>query len=325
MLYRWVAVCGVVLSTAVVAVAAQDFVIAPYGYEHPTQLPPLLRPPVDDPSAPGPAGPVGPTGEYDHGHLYLPEYAPPSGPEACRPLGRWWVSPTLELAWIPVTPAPAAVRLRILTGFDRSIPGPNLPVAGRSSRDFQTGFGLSLGRWFDEQNTRAVDASLYFLAGGDQTLTGDAPGMLVLFPDGTRGGSPQVLVFPPGTPIVGIFPATLSTWFISADVNYRQNVYCTANARLDALAGYRYAFLQDELYLGEPPDGTTRDDHRRNRIAASNPFHGGQIGIAGEYRANQWFVGGVAKIAFGVVIPEVRATRCVAGVYDPGPVCSRGL
>ena len=89
--------------------------------------------------------------------------------------------------------------------------------------------------------------------------------------------------------ITGVFPTTLSSWYTTADVNYRHNLYCGPNARLDALAGYRFALLQDELYLGEPPD-SSRDEHENNRIAVSNRFHGGQVGLAGEYD----FTGGIS-------------------------------
>jgi hypothetical protein len=313
MAYRWVAAWGCVLLTAVAA-SAQGVSRLPATadcLDQPTQYPPLLRPPANpDPNPPLAVVPRGPTGEYDHGQLYLPDYVPSAPPEGCRPLGRWWVSPTFEFAWLPSKPAPGAVRLRVPTGTGDGIPGPILPLAGRSAERFQGGFGLNLGWWFGDGNRHGVDASLFFVSGGDATFDGFAPGMLVLFPNGTTKSAPQVIVFPPGTPIVGIFPATLSTWYIGTDVNYRHNLHCGPNARLDLLAGYRYAFLQDELFIGEPPDDS-HDEFRRNRVAVSNPFHGGQLGLAGEYRGSGWYVSGTAKVAFGVVSPEV----CASGLF----------
>src|SRR5205814_6091667 len=107
---------------------------------------------------------------------------------------------------------------------------------------FQGGFGLNFGWWFGDGNARGIDAGFFTLGPADRTFDGFAPAMLVLFPNGANGSAPQLVVFPPGTPIVGVFPATLSTWFVGADVNYRHNLYCGSNARLDALAGYRFAF-----------------------------------------------------------------------------------
>lgn len=280
---------------------------APDCLDQPTHYPSLLRPPAN-PDPPLAEVPRGPVGEYDHGHLYLPDYVPPSAPEACRPLGRWWISPSFEFAWIPSRPAPANLRLRVPTPGG-SIPGPVLPIAGQSADSFQAGFGLTGGWWFDERNTRGVDASLFTLGGGDTTSYGLAPEMLILFPDGA-GSAPQVLVFPSGFPITGIFPITFSSWYIAADVNYRHNLYCGPNARLDLLAGYRFATLEEELFLGEVPDGSN-GDYRHNRIAVTNPFHGGQVGLAGEYRGERWSVNGAARVALGAVTPEV----CACGLF----------
>jgi hypothetical protein len=177
--------------------------------------------------------------------------------------------------------------------------------------------GLVLGRWFGDANAHGVEGSLYF-TGGDQTFEGFAPGMLVIFPDGASRSAPQVFVFPPGTPLVGLLPVTLSTWFIGADVNYRGNLLCGPNGRLDLLAGYRFASVRDELYLGRAPDGG-EDAYRLNRAAVANYFHGGQVGLAGEYRADVWYVTGAGKIAFGSISPEVSATGLFAGAEGFGP------
>ena len=52
------------------------------------------------------------------------------------------------------------------------------------------------------------------------------------------------------------------------------------------LAGYRFAYLHDELLPRRIPDGSN-DDYQLNRLAVANPFHGGQIGLAGEYRGER--------------------------------------
>ena len=212
MAYRWAAACGIALLSAGAAMA-QSVPAAPDCLDQPTYLPPLLRPPTNNPNPPLAVVPRGPVGEYDHGQFYLPEYVPSPGPEACRPLGRWWINASFEFAWLPVRRAPGGVRLRVPDGAGGTIPGPILPVAGLSPGQFQAGFGLSGGHWFDDANTRGFDASFFFVNGGDRTFDGFAPEMFVLFPGGTDRSAPQVVVFPPATPITGIFPATLSSWY----------------------------------------------------------------------------------------------------------------
>jgi hypothetical protein len=309
---RGVVGCLIVLFTALIAPAQAIPRPSPAAadcLDQPTQYPPLLRPPAN-PDPPLAVVPRGPSGEYDHGHLYLPDYVPPSAPEACRPLGRWWISPSFEFAWLPSRHAPVNVRLRVPIPDGGSISGPVLPIAGQSADSFQAGFGLTGGWWFNEPNTRGVDAS-FFTLGGSKTTYGFAPDMLILFPDGA-GSAPQLIVFPPGLPILGVFPVTFSTWFVGADVNYRHNLHCGPNARLDLLAGYRFASLDEELFLGEGPDGSN-GDYRHNRLAVTNPFHGGQVGVAGEYRGERWYVNGAAKVALGAVSPELCATGLFLG------------
>ncbi|HSQ58299.1 MAG TPA: BBP7 family outer membrane beta-barrel protein, partial [Gemmata sp.] len=180
--------------------------------------------------------------------------------------------------------------------------------------NFQSGFGLLVGRFFGDTNTHAIEGSLFLLGVQDLVFDGFAPGMLVLFPQGVSKSVAQAVPLPPplDSQILGVFPATLSTFFIGADANYRRNLFCDANARLDGLIGYRFADLQEELFLGDVPD-PGHNEYTRNRLLVSNPFHGGQIGLAGEWRVEKWYVSGTAKVAFGVVTPEVCATGMFVG------------
>jgi hypothetical protein len=290
--------------------------VPPDPLDRPTQLPPLLVPPSEPPGARPPGDPRGPAGEYDHGHLYLPDYSPPAprAPEVCRPLGRWWANPTLELAWVPTRSAPGSVRLNLPDSLGLNLQGPIVPAGGRTTGEFQGGFGLAVGRFFGETNTHAVEGSLYLLGVEDRVFDSFTPGMLVVFPQGASKSAPQVIPLPPplDTRIVGVFPATLSSFFIGADANYRRTLLCNANARLDAVAGYRFAYLREELFLGDVPE-PGRDEYTYNRVLVANPFHGGQVGLAGEWRADTWYVGGAAKVAFGVVTPHVCATGLFVG------------
>jgi hypothetical protein len=229
------------------------------------------------------------------------------------------VTPSLELAFVPARPAPATVRLRVPdpASLGGTLPGPLVPVEGRSAGRFEAALGLVVGRWFGETNTHGVEAS-FFLRDANNTFEGASPGSLVLFPRG-RGRAAQVIALPgPVAPfVVSTFPATLGTFFATVDVNYRSNLLCSERGRLDWLAGYRYAYLEDELYLGDEPDGC--DDHRLNRAVVSNSFHAGQIGLAGEIRANGWYVAGAVKLAFGVMTAEAEVTGAFFGAEARTP------
>jgi hypothetical protein len=255
--------------------------------------------------------------EYDHNYQYLPENAPDRigrlTDETCGPGGRWWVAPSVELTWVPTRPAPTTVQLRMAdpAGTGGTVPGPILPVSGLATQRFGVGFGLSGGWWFGEGNRNGVDAS--FLTRDANTIfNGFAPGALVEFPQGT-GHAAYVIPLPAqaAPAVMDQFPATLGTYFATADVNYRHNWLCSSTGRLDVVAGYRYAFLGDELWLGDVP--TWGNGYRLNRAAVSNTFNGAQIGLAGETRAGKWYANGSAKIAFGVTRTDVEASGAFLG------------
>jgi putative beta barrel porin BBP7 len=315
------ALAGVVLLLTTLAAAAQGVprqYAVPDCLDQPTQYPSLLRPPAG-PDPPLAVVPRGPSGEYDHGHVYLPEYVPPPGPEACRPLGRWWISPSFEFAWMPSRPITGAVFLGAPTPGLGAVPAAVIPFNGVSTETFQGGFGLTGGFWCNRDNTRGIDAGFFTLGGAETTVYGFAPDMVIML--NGAGSRPQVLVFPPPSLLLGVFPATMSTWYITTDVNYRHNLHCGPCARLDLLAGYRFAYLEDELFLGDSRDGS-HDDYRDNRLAVANPFHGGQIGVAGEYRGERWYVAGTAKVALGAVSPYV----CTTGFFQSAEAATnRGL
>jgi hypothetical protein len=184
-----------------------------------------------------------------------------------------------------------------------------LPIGSSSAATFRVGMGLNAGVWLDRCQNRGLDAGFYFLGVETRTVQGNFPGGLVMFPDGPARGEPVVLRLP--DPLIavltGTFPVTTSNWFATADVNYRRTLVCEDAYRLDALFGYRFGYVIDEVYLGDPRDNEDKD-HRLNRLAVANQFHGGQVGLAGEYRfADGWYVNGTAKAAFGAVFTDVTA------------------
>jgi hypothetical protein len=303
---RWLAAVGLALLGG--AARAQPV------REAPCDLPPLLPAPVQ------PGGPLaevprpGPGVEYDHGYQYLPEQLPARrlADEVCGPPGKWWVNTSFDLTWASTRTAPGTVRLRVPDPANpgATVPGPRLPVGGLDAGQFEPAFSLALGYWFGDTQTHGIDAS-FFVRDANTTFLGYAPGMSVLFPGGTDRSAPRVVVLPdPG--VVGAFPATIGTFFTTFDVNYRNKLFCNEYARLDGIAGYRYAFLGDELYPGDLPDGNSTA-FRWNRAAVSNTFNGAQLGLAGEVRWDRWYLAGGAKVGLGVMTTKVTDTGMFVG------------
>jgi hypothetical protein len=184
-----------------------------------------------------------------------------------------------------------------------------LSLGDHGGTAFRVGMGLTGGVWLDRCQNNGIEAGFFFLGNEERTTQGTFPGGLVLFPDGSSRGEPVALRLPDpiAAGFTGTFPVTTANWYASADVNYRRTLLCEDSYRLDALFGYRYGNLIDEVYLGDPRENEDRD-HRQNRLATSNNFHGGQVGLAGEYRfAGGWYVTGTGKAAFGAVFTDVIA------------------
>jgi hypothetical protein len=79
-----------------------------------------------------------------------------------------------------------------------------------------------------------------------------------------------------------------STRFISANGHYRQSVGRVRKIKLDAFTGYRFASLAEDTI----PNQT------------ENQFHGGTLGLDGEYRQGVWSADARASIALGATFAD---------------------
>jgi hypothetical protein len=273
--------------------AAQDGARVSVFDEKPGELPPLIKiPPANQPPV---AGPAGPSGEYDPGYFYLPERNP-DGPKrsACGPDGRIWIGAGLELAWMRAPEVAPLLRVGNANG--------TLLYGGqRVSTPMQAGFSLAAGVWMNDLRTIGWDASFLYVNGaGSNSLIGPVGDAVLVLP--SAGGAAMTLADPSH---IGAFQAGLDTLFATADVNSRTNLLCSPDARLDALVGYRFARLSDDYEVYGKRLGSDGEIVRfRDEAHTRNDFHGGQIGLAGEWRAGRWFATGSGKVAFGVVFAD---------------------
>jgi hypothetical protein len=76
------------------------------------------------------------------------------------------------------------------------------------------------------------------------------------------------------------------------------------------------------LYLGDVPD-PGHQEYRSNRAAVANAFNGGQVGLAGEFRLDRWYVLSSAKVALGAVTPDVTSTGAFVGAQARGSAFQR--
>lgn len=107
------------------------------------------------------------------------------------------------------------------------------------------------------------------------------------------------------------------------EFNARRNWWCGCKHRLDVLAGYRYLNLREGLGIEEEltfflAGAPAVQFIEREAFRTRTQFHGGQVGVDGEWRMhNRWWLGWNAKVAMGcahhVVTIEGSTTRIITG------------
>lgn len=237
--------------------------------------------------------------DYDNSLLWLPDRNPGTRqpPCPCLPLGTFWVNTAFFLGKTENDSVPPS-----LVG---GAPGVNLRAAAGNERldhPFRSGMRLELGSWLDRCQNWGVESSFFFMqatlvesliaSDGSQTLVRAA----VREPFDQRGAE---VIAGPGVGRGSLLVESPLT-FLGADVNSRHNLFCEDNRRFDFLAGYRFARMSESVNLNANTTFLNGDllDVIESFRTVSN-FHGGQIGMAGEYRFDRVYLSGSAKIAFG--------------------------
>ena len=107
--------------------------------------------------------------------------------------------------------------------------------------------------------------------------------------------------------ILGDILIETSSDFLSAGALFRKGFFRGDRARVDWLAGYRYAQLQEQLFVSENRTstdpagpvavGTTLDV--LDQFGTWNEFHGADLGLQLWTRAGGWTIEVLGKIAIG--------------------------
>ena len=161
------------------------------------------------------------------------------------------------------------------------------------------------------------------------------PGVSNPFGAGAVGaGNPnsELVVFP-GV-VNGFIGVHTSTDLYGFDANFRKNLICSCDYRVDGLVGYRYLNLQDDVTITENltvlsaanpaiPQGTTFA--LQDRFRTINDFNGGQIGLAGETWSGRWYLSGRNLIALGNTHTETTISGVTVATTPGGtPIVNAG-
>lgn len=220
----------------------------------------------------------------------------------------WWTSgnrlPPLLTTSPPGTPFAQAGVL--------GVPGTSV-LFGDSFVDngLRSGGRFTAGFWFNDDHTTGAEANFFFLENTATSIFVASDGIPILarpFFDftPTNNGTPDSLkVAYPGV-VKGDFAASTFSSFLGGDVYIRQALCCGCCCRLDALAGYRTLQLRDRLHISETETATDPQNplfgipiFMNENFATGNNFHGGELGLIGEFARNWWWVRVVGKVGLG--------------------------
>ncbi len=183
--------------------------------------------------------------------------------------------------------------------------------------DLRSAGRFSLGFWLDPCERVGVGGR-FLLSETDQTsfnMASNANGLPVLArPFFDTGLPPQgpldaVIISSPGQPAnVGWIADRATNDLMNLDAYLRVLLYEFDNRRLDLLVGYQYSEIRDRLLLtsasiaGRNPRPFTMFD----TFDAKNTFHGGVVGLQGEYTLGRLSLSMLSKLGVGNMNQRVQ-------------------
>ena len=155
---------------------------------------------------------------------------------------------------------------------------------------------LTLGYWFNCDQTLALEAIGFYMADRDERL--GATGALSRPFFNLATGAEAVAVLPAGSTAAFRNQARL----YGGEVNLRWEVARWGWGHLDLLAGARFMQLDEALEIVTTSGNTRVADS----FGTQNQFWGGQVGIEGEVNWERYFLNGYVKLAAGDLIQTVN-------------------
>jgi len=197
------------------------------------------------------------------------------------------------------------------------VPGTSILFGNDGFNDrWRSGARVRAGYWLDPQHASAIEASVFILERSSRGFAASSNGNPILaepFVDATLGTQSSVLIAFPGSSSGTIAISEPSRLF-GAGADYRMEICRScAMGSVSGLVGYRFLRLRDTFTIdstkvsgpGVPaiPLGTIFASE--DRFAASNFFHGVDLGLTGDVRNGPWSLTWTAKLALGATISDV--------------------
>jgi hypothetical protein len=232
-----------------------------------------------------------------------------------RGCSQWYTAAEYLMWWTRSTTLPPLITTSAPQFFGIPGLGNTTTVFGNSSfgDTFHSGGRLTLGRWFGDGQCRGIEGRLFFIDQSNSSFTATTNQFPVLARpfinvNDPAGAFSEVV----GDPARGVGGVNVnmqhSLW--GAEVNYRRFLCGNPCARIDALIGYRYIGMKDQLSITENFVSTGANATTvggvpvavgvvNDTFRTENHFNGGQIGLAGQLLRGRWSLDGRATVAFG--------------------------
>lgn len=211
---------------------------------------------------------------------------------------------------------------------------------GNGDVDFNERHGgrFSAGVFLDNEETWAVESAYAFYGNRTVGFTASSldgsPNTPVLarpFFNVVTGAEDASVVAYPGL-VLGSVSVELRNFFQSVEANVTRRLWQSGKNRLEALAGFRYAQLDESLHIQEKGTLTAAAPiFKGNNIVvddgfdAGNRFYGGQVGLRGELHYRWLVFGGYAKVALGCTSSDVTIAGSTTIDTNPAFVQNAGL
>ncbi len=258
---------------------------------------------------------------------------------ACPACRRWiaWVSADFLLGWGKGRRVPALV-----TTSPPGTPQADAGVLGRPATTILFGNGdigdgsqggarLDFGTWFDDFESLGAGATVWGFAGDIVGYGNSSDGSTIIarpFFAVDTATQDAFLVAYPGVSR-GSISIRATNDILGTDAYLRTNVWVGRGFSVDAFGGYEFMRIDDDLSIqssstilggGGFPVGTTLDI--LDNFDARNEFHGGVIGVVGDFHYRRLTVSLLAKLAVGNMNQRVTISGRTVVDTGGGPVTS---
>jgi hypothetical protein len=244
----------------------------------------------------------------------------------------WWIRganlPALVTSG-PAAPGP-------VLGLEGALGQPGTSIlfgAGNQRYDVSSGARFTVGWWCDCEQTKGIEFTYFFIGPRDFNYTANSNEFPVLARPFFNVNN--MIEFSEITASPGLSTGSISVnshsslW--GAEANYRCNVCCDCDFHFDALAGFRFLQLNEDVNITEninvlPTVPVVGGDTVlvSDRFGTRNSFTGAQIGGELGMKVERWSFDLTGKLAFGnnhevINIEGSQAIRTPAGAVSVVP------